>query len=202
MKIENSDKEKKARHWTAESDDAFAHKLAFDFIAQIENQLELQEISRTSFAHRLGVTPGSVSQVLNNPQNLTIKTIAKYCQGLGQKAALIVYQTRKDSENNEGPISPEVFKTCWQRWGEPQDFWQLDESDRTRATTRLIFNVQVPYYSYASTSMTTTSWSCGSITETFGSNGSFFASTHLPVAFHTGSSLLGGASQPAVYEAR
>jgi transcriptional regulator with XRE-family HTH domain len=127
------------QHWTAESADAFAHKLALDFIAQIENRLQELELSQNELARKLGVSEGAVSQVLNNPQNLTLKTIAKYARALGIKAAIVAYND-SDPSNEKGLINPGVFSTCWERAGNPRDMWSLEASQpRKSATTNVAF---------------------------------------------------------------
>ena len=39
-------------HWTEDSSDAFAHRLAFDFIAQIEKRMETVRISQAELARK------------------------------------------------------------------------------------------------------------------------------------------------------
>ena len=112
------------RHWTAEGANAFAHKLAFDFIAQIENRLQELELSQNELARKLGVSEGAVSQMLNNPQNLTLKTIAKYACALGIKTAIVAYDDG-DPSNERGLINSGIFGTCWERAGKPRDIWSL-----------------------------------------------------------------------------
>jgi transcriptional regulator with XRE-family HTH domain len=126
-------------HWTAENDDAFTHKLAFDFIAQIEKRMESLPMSQIELAHKLGVSEGAVSKVLNNPQNLTLKTIAKYSQALGVKAAIVAYDDG-DPKNEKGLISSSVFSTCWEHAGKPRDFWCLDAMQpHKQATTFVVY---------------------------------------------------------------
>jgi transcriptional regulator with XRE-family HTH domain len=129
----------KELHWTEESVDAFAHNLAFNFIAQIERKLETTPLSQTELAHRLGVSEGAVSKVLNNPQNLTLKTIAKYARALQMKAAVVAYED-DDPRNEKGLISPEIFTTCWQRAGKPRDVWSLQATHpQQTGTTNIVF---------------------------------------------------------------
>jgi len=122
------------RHWTAESAEAFAHKIAFDFIAQLEERIEMLGINHCELAKRLGVSEGAVSQVLNNPQNLTLKTIAKYSRVLGIKATVVAYDDG-DSENTEGLIPSRIFSTCWERSGKPRDQWEVEVSHPVQATS-------------------------------------------------------------------
>jgi transcriptional regulator with XRE-family HTH domain len=112
------------QHWTEDSSDAFAHRLAFDFIAQIEKRMEALPISQIELARKLKITEGAVSKFLNNPQNLTLRTIAKYSRALGIKAAIVAYDDG-DVENSHGPIASEMFTACWERVGRPHDLWAL-----------------------------------------------------------------------------
>ena len=115
----------KESHWTEENPKAFAHSMAFGFIAQIEKRLEDLGLSQTELARRLGVTEGAVSKVLNNPQNLTLETIAKYARALQTKAAIVAYDDN-DQTNRAGPVMPEIFSACWERTGKPRDMWSLE----------------------------------------------------------------------------
>lgn len=126
------------QHWTARSDASFIHKLAFDFIVQLEKRIESEGISQSELAKRLGVSEGAVSQVLNNPQNLTLKTIARYSRALGMKAAIVAYDDG-DRDNEQGLVSSEIFSTCWEHAGKPRDFWTLDEitSKKSATTSRV-----------------------------------------------------------------
>jgi hypothetical protein len=75
-------------------------------------------------ASKLNVSPGRVSQVLNNPGNLTIARTVEYTRALGMKVALIAYDDG-DSENDKGPVNAEVFTQCWRRMGCPRDLFSL-----------------------------------------------------------------------------
>jgi transcriptional regulator with XRE-family HTH domain len=135
------------QHWTEESADAFAHRIAFDFVAQIEDRMDKLPMKQADLAKKLDVSEGAVSKLLNNPQNLTIRTIAKYSRALGMKASIVAYEDR-DAANQTGPISPAVFKTCWERYGKPADVWAFDDmparsSTATVATFVLQINVSM-----------------------------------------------------------
>lgn len=114
-------------HWTEENIDAFAHRVAFDFIAQMESRMEASSITQAQLARKLGVSEGAVSKVLNNPQNLTVKTMVKYARALSMKPAIVAYDDA-DANNERGPISSSVFTTCWERAGKPHDLWSLQPS--------------------------------------------------------------------------
>ncbi|SPE36121.1 hypothetical protein SBA6_510012 [Candidatus Sulfopaludibacter sp. SbA6] len=121
-------------HWTEESTDAFAHRLAFDFIANVENRLAKLPMKQSELAQKLGVSEGAVSKLLNNPQNLTIRTIANYSRALGMKASIVSYDDG-DAQNLDGPINSSVFTACWERAGRPKDLWALEASPVQNATT-------------------------------------------------------------------
>lgn len=138
-------KAKSPRNWTAESAEAFAHKLAFDFIAQLERLIEAKRTSKTKLAKKLGVSQSAISHVFNNPQNLTLKTIAKYSQALGAKAAIVSYDDG-DLENENGLVNSQVFAACWINAGKPRDIWSIE--DIRTATTQQIF-VSISFTVYA-----------------------------------------------------
>jgi predicted XRE-type DNA-binding protein len=108
------------KHWTDQTLSDFSYWILSDFTSQIETKLEEDEISNSQFASMIHVTPSRVSQVLNDPGNLTVGNVVKYARGLQQKVALIVYDD-SDPDNTKGPIHAEVFKQCWERMGRPQE---------------------------------------------------------------------------------
>src|SRR5258708_31297474 len=87
--------------------------------------MERDDIEKQGLAALIGVSPGRVSQVLNNPGNLTVAQIVKYTRALGMKVAIIAYDD-DDPTNKTGPISAEVFTRCWERAGFPRDLFMLD----------------------------------------------------------------------------
>ena len=113
-----------SKHWTANSVDAFLFKIAADFIMQLDKCVP--DGKRTELAHRLGVTPSRVSQVFNNPGNLTLKTCVQYAQALGRKVVLVAYDDG-DSNNTQGLVNSEVFEKCWEQAGRPRDMFDCAE---------------------------------------------------------------------------
>ncbi len=111
-------------HWTQRNIAAFVHRVSFDFVTQIQKRLEQAHISKKQLARSLNVTPSRVSQVLNDPGNLTLANAVEYAKGAGLKVALIAYDDG-DSENNNGPINAEIFEQCWKLQGSPVDFFDL-----------------------------------------------------------------------------
>ena len=131
------------RHWTQESTNAFVFRISSDFVAQLEKKIEEQEIKRTQLAEALRVTVGRVSQVLNNPGNLTIRKVVEYSRALGMKVAVIAYEDG-DPENNRGPINSEVFSKCWQRLGRPDDLFAFEQPSAARRVIPVSVNFVIP----------------------------------------------------------
>jgi transcriptional regulator with XRE-family HTH domain len=112
------------KHWTSRSVADFVYRVASDFIIQLEKRLEVKDISKAEMADRAGVSEGRLSQIFNNPGNLTLKSVVQYARALGLKVALVAYDDR-DPENENGPINSEIFEACWQTAGRPHDFFEL-----------------------------------------------------------------------------
>jgi transcriptional regulator with XRE-family HTH domain len=113
-----------SQHWTERSIQDFVHRISFDFVAQVEKALESNDNSQAKLAKNLGVTEGRVSQVLNNPGNLGLKNIVKYARAIGRKVAIVLYDDG-DATNNNGPVSSDIFSTCWEQAGRPSDLFSL-----------------------------------------------------------------------------
>jgi len=111
------------KHWTEESTTAFALEIAAGFVRFVARSLD--HSSQADIAKRLGVSEGSVSQMLNKPGNLTVKRIVEYARRALQAKVTIVTYDDGDPENINGPIQPEVFLECWHRCGKPKDFSDL-----------------------------------------------------------------------------
>src|SRR5690242_6300361 len=112
-------------HWTEKSTDDFLYRIAADFVRQIEGTMEATGVNQAELAKRLKVTEGRVSQVLNNPGNLTLKKVVEYVRVLGRKVAIVEYDDH-DSKNLNGPVNSEIFARCWYHAGRPGDFFALE----------------------------------------------------------------------------
>lgn len=110
-------------HWTARSNNAFLYKVVDDFIIQLEKKMEAANISQGRLAKKLRISKGRVSQVLNNPGNVSLRTVIKFARSLNLKVALVAYEDN-DPKNTKGPISPEVFMGCWEKHNKPRDLWE------------------------------------------------------------------------------
>jgi transcriptional regulator with XRE-family HTH domain len=119
------------QHWTQNSFGDFAFWVTSDFTAQIEARLESRGISKNTVAERVGVSPARVSQILNDPGNITVGNVVKYARAVGLKIALVAYDD-SDPDNTKGPINADVFTKCWERMGRPQDFFDLENITQSR----------------------------------------------------------------------
>ena len=111
-------------HWTERSIEDFLFRIGADFIAQLEERMDSLNITQDKLSEALKVTKGRVSQVLNNPGNLTLKNVVKYSRALGIKVAIVAYDDN-DPTNGLGPINSKIFTTSWEKIGKPKDFWEL-----------------------------------------------------------------------------
>ena len=114
-------------HWTARSVDDFLYRIASDFVRQIERAMEESRTSQAKLAEALSVTEGRVSQVMNNPGNLTLRKVIEYARVLGKKVSVVAYDD-DDPQNLNGPINSEIFTLCWEKAGKPVDFFAFDEA--------------------------------------------------------------------------
>lgn len=109
-------------HWTESGIEAFIQRVTFDFTTQLEKKMESQpDVNQSALARQLNVSEGAVSQVLNGPRNLTLKTMVRYARALGMKLAVVAYDDN-DPENRLGPVNSDIFRLCWERADRPRTF--------------------------------------------------------------------------------
>ncbi len=110
------------RHWTNDSTDDYLHGISSAFIRAIESAMG-DQITQGELAERLGVSESRVSQVLNNPGNLTLRKIIEYSRALHINVAIVAYE---GGDNSRGMVPPEIFEKCWAKLGKPRDFFEFD----------------------------------------------------------------------------
>ncbi len=115
---------KSTRHWTANSTANFAYSIAADFAAQVELKLEGIPLDRKEYAKKLGVGKSRVSKLLNDPGNLSVESMVRCARALGMKVAVVAYDDN-DPNNENGPIGGEVFRTSWEKSGQPRDMFDF-----------------------------------------------------------------------------
>ena len=114
----------------------------------VNSYLPISSVWKTSLAKKLGVTTGRISQVLNDPGNLRLKTMIKYARALGLKISIVTYDDN-DPNNLKGPVDAEIFEQCWLRAGKPLDFFAPNAAT-TPALRPLVFVAQRPRTAIAS----------------------------------------------------
>jgi transcriptional regulator with XRE-family HTH domain len=114
-------------HWTQQSIGDFVYSISASFTAQLERRMQQKEISRSDLAAKLNKTTGRVSQVLNDPGNLSLRLLVEYARSLGLKVSVVAYDD-DDPDNTKGPISPEVFVKSWEKLNRPIDLFEVDET--------------------------------------------------------------------------
>jgi transcriptional regulator with XRE-family HTH domain len=114
-------------HWTEKSLSDYLFSIRFDFVYQLEKQMEQLGWNDTRFASEIGVTKGRVSQILNNRDNMTVRSMIKCARALGLKVSVMAYDDG-DKDNKKGPIPADIFRICWERQGKPADMWDLQQA--------------------------------------------------------------------------
>jgi transcriptional regulator with XRE-family HTH domain len=114
-------------HWTQNSTADFVYSISSNFVAQIETKIEEEGISQNEIACKMNKTSGRVSQVLNNPGNLSIRVMVELARALGMKVSIVAYDDH-DPNNDSGPVDPDVFVKCWEHAGRPANLFNVDDA--------------------------------------------------------------------------
>lgn len=126
------------RHWTERSIADFVYRISTDFVLQLEKKLDQAGMSHKAFAGKAHVSEGRVSQVLNNPGNLTLTSTVQWARALNMKVAIVAYEDG-DPDNKKGPVSSEIFHACWKNAGSPRSFFALGQGMASRIHQLHIF---------------------------------------------------------------
>jgi len=121
---------KNNRHWTAKNIANYVFSIGADFVAQLEAKLEESHIAQNALSTALNITKGAVSQALNNPGNLTIRSMVKYARAVGMDVSVVLYK-KTDELKEWGPIHADIFRICWERAGKPKDFFEVQSLPAT-----------------------------------------------------------------------
>jgi transcriptional regulator with XRE-family HTH domain len=114
------------KHWTEQNPEDFLYSIASDFVEQLRAKMTALGMSQSKLARCAKVSKGYVSQVFNDPGNLTLVTIVKFAKAVGMKVSVVGYE---DADPARGPVNAEVFRICWERQGKPVDMWSLKEQN-------------------------------------------------------------------------
>jgi transcriptional regulator with XRE-family HTH domain len=115
-----------ATHWTERTPEDFLYSIASDFIEQLRAKMKKIGMSQSKLARAAKVSKGYVSQVFNDPGNLTLVTIVKFAKATGMKVSVVGYED-DPKRIGSSPVNAEVFRICWERQGKPIDMWSLRE---------------------------------------------------------------------------
>jgi DNA-binding phage protein len=118
----------KGKHWTDEKEEYLQERIAQDFLAQIEDRLSEKKWGHVDLAKALGITEGRISQVFNDPGNLTLKTMVRMAKAVGLMVSVVAYNM-KGKEREAGPVVSWMFESCWEKLGEPMAIWDLETPD-------------------------------------------------------------------------
>lgn len=116
---------KRRKDWTEESLYSFQYRLIHDFIGNAEARMRALGMKPSKLAELLGVSQERVSQLLNVPGNLTLKTAIRIARALRMKVTLLPYDDG-DEQNFDGLIHADVFRICWEKCGKPRDMFDLE----------------------------------------------------------------------------
>jgi transcriptional regulator with XRE-family HTH domain len=112
-------------HWTERSSEDFLYSIASDFVEQLRTKMKRLGMSQSKLAKAAKVSKGYVSQVFNDPGNLTLITIVKFAKAVDMKVSVVSYEDASPEGAGRGPVNAEVFRICWERQGRPTDMWSL-----------------------------------------------------------------------------
>jgi len=117
------------KHWTAESPEALKYAIASDFICQLQNKMDADGTSQKDVAKKIGKSEGYISQVINRPGNLTLKTMVDLARAVGLKVSIVAYED--ETGDKTGPVISQIFETCWEKAGKPRDLFGFPDFQET-----------------------------------------------------------------------
>lgn len=132
------------KHWTEKHADDFLYRIGADFVRQIEDAMKETGVNQKTLAHKLKLSEGRISQLLNNPGNITLKKVVQCARALGRKVAIVEYDDG-DPNNRNGPINAGIFRQCWIRAGMPSDFFELEDA---ASSNLVMYRIGAPDASY------------------------------------------------------
>lgn len=136
-----------AIHWTERSPEDFLYSIASDFVEQLQNKMEaLDNMTRAKLAKAAGISKGRISQIFNDPGNISLDTVVRLARALGMKVAVTAYEDTADPKNERGPVNGDVFRLCWERAGRPFDMWDIQRLPQAAATSVATFTMPPPIW--------------------------------------------------------
>jgi DNA-binding phage protein len=118
-----------ATHWTEQSPEDFLYSIASDFVEQLQSKMKaLDNMTRAKLAKAAGISKGRISQIFNDPGNISLDTVVRLARALGLKVSVVAYEDPDDPHNERGPVNADVLRRCWEDKGRPFDMWSFKES--------------------------------------------------------------------------
>lgn len=122
-------------HWTERSTEDFLYSIASDFVEQLQSKMKaLDNMTRAKLAKAAGISKGRISQIFNDPCNISLETIIKLARALGLKVSLMAYEDAGDPNNERGPVNADVFRILWEKAGRPFDMWDIQQLPQNTMT--------------------------------------------------------------------
>lgn len=131
-------KGKPNRSWVETSIENLKYFIGADFVDQLEARLAVEGLTQKTFADKLGVTQGRVSQIFNNPGNLTLDTMVSWGHAVGMKTGVVLYGGSSE-EAMKGPLSGEIFISCWKELGEPRAMFDISKNFTSATCSRVVW---------------------------------------------------------------
>ena len=135
----------KNQHYTASSTEDYVNRLSFDFITQLAKRMDALGLNQTTLGRKLKLTSGRVSQIFNNPGNLTLNKMTEYARAVGMKISVVAYDDG-DPNNERGPVTSEIFALCWEKYGKPHDFEPFNSQILAASTTEGVLEEKHGFY--------------------------------------------------------
>jgi transcriptional regulator with XRE-family HTH domain len=137
-------------HWTERSPEDFLYSIASDFVEQLQAKMAtINNMTRAKLAKLSGISKGRISQVFNDPGNVSLDTAIKLARALGLEVSLLTYEKVGDPDNERGPVNADVFRMCWKRAGHPFDMWDVQRSSNAAATSSPARTLLPEHWGYA-----------------------------------------------------
>src|SRR6266850_8043186 len=94
-------------HWTERSADDFLYSIASDFVEQLRAKMKKLGMTQSKLAKAARVSKSYVSQVFNDPGNLSLVTIVKFAKAVGMKVSVVGYED-DSARAGSGPINSDI----------------------------------------------------------------------------------------------
>lgn len=127
-----------AIHWTERSVEDFLYSIATDIVEQLQSKMKaLDNMTKAKLAKAAGISKGRISQIFNDPGNISLDTVVRLARALGMKVAVMAYEDTDDPNNERGPVNSDVFRICWEKAGRPFDMWDVQQLPQMTITIDL-----------------------------------------------------------------